>query len=107
MKKTGIFAAAILTAILSTTSLAGSAVAEKQREFATAAEFVAAVEANCVAQGREVEPCMAEKRAMAAAALDQGAMMTPRLVERCEAEYSDPLAVVWCAMEAISALQGG
>ena len=96
----------LAAAVVAVPLLAGSAVAEERREFATAAEYVAAAEAHCVAQGRAVEPCMAEKRAMASAGLDRLAMMMPRLVERCEAEHSDPLAVVWCGTQAMSALRG-
>lgn len=71
----------------------------------TAAEFVAAVEANCDRQGLPKAPCMAEKRMRAAAGLDQMNLFMPRLVAMCEAEHDDPLAVVWCGTNAVRAMK--
>ena len=83
--------------VLAAAVVAGSAMAE-ERSLAEFMEFEGY--GHCEMQGREMAPCMAEKRAEAAAAIDMMAVYMPRLVAQCEAEHSDPLAVVWCLLQA-------
>lgn len=74
-------------------------------DYPTAEAFIAAVAADCVRHGEEVEPCLAAKRMQAVAGLDVMAVMTPRVVEACEAEHADPLAVVWCGSRAVEMMK--